>query len=88
MPRTVKITKQIVQLERNCKSSETASANVVSVRFANSRIGADYSPHVMIAEFQADAVMLGRSMNRQSLMAMTSDAYILCLSAYGCIPYV
>lgn len=39
----------------------------------------------MIAEFQADAVMLGRSVNRQSLMAMTSDAYILCLSAYGCI---
>ena len=41
--------------------------------------------NVMIAEFQADAVMMGRSVNRQSLMAMTSNTDIPCLSGDCCI---
>ena len=92
------IMKQIVQLERNCKSAETASANVVSeylsdlliVELEQSAAHTKNNAHgfvanVMIAEFQADAVMMGHSVNRQSLMAMTSDADIPCLSGDCCI---
>ena len=92
------IMKQIVQLERNCKSAETASDNVVSeylsdlliVELEQSAAHTKNNAHgfvanVMIAEFQADAVMMGHSVNRQSLMAMTSDADIPCLSGDCCI---
>ena len=90
--------KQIVQIEPNCKSAETASANVVSEDLSDLPIAEleqseahtkntahGFVANVMIAEFQADAVMMGRSVNRQSLMAMTSDADIPCLSGGGCI---
>jgi hypothetical protein len=81
--------KQIVQLERNCKSAETALANIISeylpdlliVESEQSAAHTKNNAHgfvanVMIAKFQANAVMMGRCVNRQSLMAMTSDADI------------
>lgn len=39
----------------------------------------------MIAEFLADAIMMGHIVNQQTLMVMTSDADIPCTSGDGCI---
>ena len=76
---------EMVELEKKDKCAETASSNVVSDDLSDSLIveSEQNSTHTMnnargfvdkviIAEFQVDAVMMGRIVNRQTLMAMTS----------------
>jgi len=81
------IREEIAKMQRSMKSKETQSRNVMEPNFeeklieelettgAHTRNNANGSvSRVMKAEFQADAVIMGRVANRKTLMAITGDA--------------
>lgn len=87
------IINQIRHLEQVCKSAEKASDNTIqsnlqhqlvdelersSAHTKNSARG--YLEHVVTAEFQADALMVGRAANKESVMMITSDSDMVILA--------
>jgi len=89
---------EIKLLEKNGRSAETASSNVVpdelseklakeleycSAHTKNNAHG--FVAKVMTAEFQEDAVTMGRVVTMSTVMVMTSDADIPVLSGDNCI---
>mmetsp|Transcript_2837 Transcript_2837/g.5150 ORF Transcript_2837/g.5150 Transcript_2837/m.5150 type:complete len:472 (-) Transcript_2837:1596-3011(-) len=84
--------------ERACKTAETASNNVIQTDLAeklekeleqsvahSSNIAGGFVDRVMTAEFQADALMMGRSISGVTLMIVSSDADIPIIAGDDCI---
>jgi len=90
--------KEIARLEKECRSAEAASSNVVSgtlddvliveleqtgAHLRNDARG--FVHHVMAAEFQADSLIMDRLINGSTLMVQTSDSDIPAISSNDCI---
>ena len=84
--------------ERACKTAETSSNNVIQTDLAEklenelkqsvahtSNIAGGFVDLVMTAEFQADALMMGRSISGATLMIVSSDADIPIITGDDCI---
>ena len=92
------IAKEITAKEKACKTAETASSNVIqadmtemlekeleqSVAHSPNAAGG-FVDKVMIAEFQADALMMGRFISGLTLMIASSDADIPIFTGDDCI---
>ena len=81
------IREEVAKKQRSMKSNETQSRNVIQQNFegklveeleqtgAHSRnMHGGSVGHVIMSEYQADAVMMGRAVSGETLMVMTSDA--------------
>ena len=80
---------QIRNLEQVCKSAEKASDHTIQIDLQQQLVdelerssahaknnARGYVEHVVTAEFQADALMVGRAVNKESVMMVTSDSDI------------
>lgn len=92
------IREDVAKKQRSMKSKETQSKNIIQPNFteklieeleqtgAHSRnIAGGSVGKVIVAEFQADAVMMGIVESQKTLMVMTDDADIPIISGDGCI---
>ena len=92
------IMEEIVTKEKACKSAESASSNVIatdldvklvaeleqsSAHTKNASRG--FVDKVMFAEFQADAQIMGRSIDGELLLLLSSDADIPLIAGDDCL---
>ena len=97
-PNRSELLTEIATLEKECRTAEAASSNVVSgtlnaeliveleqtgAHLRNDARG--FVHHVMTAEFQADSLIMGRVINGSTLMVQTSDSDIPAISSDDCI---
>ena len=93
-PNRSELLTEIATLEKECRTAEAASSNVVSgtldaeliveleqtgAHLRNDACG--FVHHVMTAEFQADSLIMGRVINGSTLMVQTSDSDIPAISS-------
>ena len=92
------IMKEIAKLEKECRSAEAASSNIVSGSLDDELIvdleqsaahvrnaARGFVDNVKKAEFQADSYIMGRVVNGSTLMVQTSDSDIPTISSDNCI---
>mmetsp|Transcript_3043 Transcript_3043/g.6682 ORF Transcript_3043/g.6682 Transcript_3043/m.6682 type:complete len:229 (+) Transcript_3043:133-819(+) len=92
------IQEEISKKEKACKTAETAAANSIQSNMkdklvvelerssANKKNNAGgFVAEVLVAEFQADALMMGRSISQSTLMVMSSDADIPIVAGDQCL---
>ena len=92
------IMKEIAEKEKECKSAESTAYNVIPTNLDNQLSKAleissahSFTPSggsvakVITAEFQADAVLMQRSLDKQSFMVMSTDGDIPILVGDHCI---
>ena len=90
--------KEMAKLEKECRSAEAASSNIVSGSLDDELIveleqsaahvrnaARGFVDNFKTAEFQADSFIMGRVVNGSTLMVQTSDSDIPAISSDNCI---